>query len=89
MIEVFKTNVKYHDHARLLIAEIHNIYTDYEANFDLDDCDNILRIKSNTQVIHPAALIELLKGFGFDASVLPDDEPALGENTLARQDVFH
>lgn len=79
MIEVFKTNVEYRDHARLLIAEIKNRHEDYEVNFDLDDCDNILRVKSASRAIHAASVIELLQRFGFEASVLPDEIPALNE----------
>jgi hypothetical protein len=80
MIEVFKTNVKYLDHARLLIAEIKKLHSDYEANFDLDDCDSILRVKCTSQVIHATQLIELLSSYGFEASVLPDEVPTLDES---------
>ena len=72
MVEVFKTNVNERDHANMLINQIHKIFTDYKANFDLDDCDKILRVKSIKGVIEPSCLIDLLKKFGFHAEVLPD-----------------
>lgn len=75
MVEVFKTNVRYPEEADLLIALIHQAFSDYTANFDLDDCDNILRVVSKTGSIQSTALITLLKDFGFEAEVLPDDIP--------------
>lgn len=77
MVEVFRTNVQHHDHANMLIDQIHQVFTDYKANFDLDDCDRILRIKSVNGLVHTSPVIELLKYYGFDAEVLPDDVPSL------------
>jgi hypothetical protein len=73
MVEVFKTNVIEHHHANMLVDQIHQNFIDYKANFDLQDCDNILRVKSSTGSIQPSLLINLLKDFGFDAEMLPDD----------------
>lgn len=72
MIEVFKTKVRARSHAKMLISQIQNAFSDYEANFDLDDDDNILRIKSNTGIIQVSRIIALLKDFGFDARALDD-----------------
>ena len=73
MIEVFKTNVKDHELANMLVDQIHKTFVGYKANFDLQDCDNILRVKSATASIQCECLINLLKDFGFHAEVLPDD----------------
>ena len=72
MIEVFKTNVKEDSQANLLIDQIHNTFKGHEANFDLDDCDKILRVKYPAGFIEPALLIQLLNDFGFYAEVLSD-----------------
>ena len=72
MVEVFKTNVKDRGHANRLIELIHGSFADYKANFDLEDCDNILRVKCITGSIQSASLINLLKDFGFHAEILPD-----------------
>ena len=77
MVEVFKTNVEHFDHAAMLIDQIHQVFAEYKANFDLDDCDRILRVKSNNGLVHSSPVIELLKYYGFDAEVLPDDVPSL------------
>jgi hypothetical protein len=72
MIEVFKTNVRARSHAKMLVSQIQKAFNGYEANFDLDDCDNILRIKCETGMVQSPGLIALLKDFGFHAEVLDD-----------------
>lgn len=67
MVEVFKTNVADQDHAKMLIDEIHRIFIGHEANFDLEDCDNILRVKCTTGTVQSGLLIHSLKEFGFEA----------------------
>jgi len=74
MIEVFKTNVTQRDHAARLLDLIHETFDGYTANFDLQDCDHILRVKSAENAIEASIIIELLKNSGFDADVLPDEE---------------
>lgn len=73
MVEVFKTDVSNRDDANMLINHIHKACIDYKANFDLEDCDKILRVKCTTGYVQPILLINLLKGFGFNAAVLPDE----------------
>lgn len=73
MVEVFKTNVNDMDHAKMLIDQIHGTFSEYIANFDLEDCDRILRVKCITGVVHSIFLVDLLKDFGFTAVVLPDE----------------
>ena len=72
MIEVFKTNVENQDHAARLVEEIQKNFG-YKANFDLQDCDNILRVKSATTSIESNCLISFLKDLGFEAEILPDE----------------
>jgi hypothetical protein len=74
MVEVFKTNVTEACHASMIIERIHQVFTDYVANFDLEDCDRILRVRSKTGNIQPSCLIELLQGLGFCAEILQDNE---------------
>jgi hypothetical protein len=71
MVEVFKTNVDDPTCASWLVALIHKKLPAYRANFDLEDCDRILRVKSNTTSVCAATLILILKELGFEAEVLP------------------
>ena len=76
MIEVFKTNVGLSIHAKMLTDVIHSRFDGYAANFDLEDCDRILRIEAGAGVDH-VAIVGLLRDFGFHGEVLADDEPVL------------
>lgn len=75
MVEVFKTNVKDRSQAKMLVDRIHQTFNDYTANFDLDDCDKILRVKSSQGYIEATLLVDLLMDSGFHAEVLPDGDP--------------
>jgi len=73
MVEVFKTSVQDQDVATRLIDLIHTAFIGYKANFDLQDCDNILRVKSLTGPVESAELIDLLKELGYNAEILQDE----------------
>ena len=81
MVEVFKTNVKNERQADMLLNLIHRNFNAYKANFDLDDCDKILRVKSLHQEVQPKYLIDLLSDLGVEAEVLPDNQPIVPANT--------
>ncbi len=72
MVEVFKTNVENHAEANMLLHEIHKSFAGHEANFDLEDCDKILRVKCKEGIVEPSLFASLLSRFGFHAEVLPD-----------------
>ncbi len=69
MIEVFKTNVNCADKAKQLVEQIHETFECYRANFDLNDCNRILRIVSSSSVV-AADLIKWLKKFDCHAEIL-------------------
>jgi hypothetical protein len=79
MIEVFRTDVKDRDQANKLVDRIHNVFTGYQANFDLEDCDKILRVKCATGLVQSALLIDLLRDLGCDAEILPGDNLPSGQ----------
>ena len=45
MVEVFKTNVEKVQQAITLINELRLHFPESKINFDLDDCDKILRVE--------------------------------------------
>jgi hypothetical protein len=75
MVEVFKTDVKDPDHAKMLVDRIHAIFAGYTANFDLEDCDRILRVVSSDGFIQTSRVMNLLDNYGCHAEILPDDIP--------------
>ncbi|MEJ7645732.1 MAG: hypothetical protein WKF87_14150 [Chryseolinea sp.] len=72
MIEVFKTNVNDRIHAAMIVTKIQENFLLYEANFDLQDCDRILRVKSMFGSINSHDVIQFIHESGFRAEVLPD-----------------
>ena len=77
VVEVFKTDVKDQQHALLIVDEIQKTFPKYAANFDLADCDRILRVETAGGHIASTDLIKILKQLGCEAEVLPDDIPHL------------
>ena len=73
MVEVFKTNVTHQHHANMLIEQIQKTFVNYIVNFDLEDCDKILRVKCATGKIISSSLITLINELGFHAEILSDD----------------
>jgi len=71
MIEVFKTNVDNKASAANLIALL-RINFGYAVNFDLEDCDRILRVECTTGPVDAVAIIQLLHKAGFTAYILED-----------------
>lgn len=45
VVEVFKTNVQKESDKNYVIAIIQTHFPDYKINFDLEDCDKILRVE--------------------------------------------
>lgn len=81
MVEVFKTNVEDGDQSKMLVELIHNNFADYTANFDLMDCDNILRVQSSNSEVQSHLLIRLLQDQGVEAVILPDEIITIGTNS--------
>jgi hypothetical protein len=73
-VEVFRTNVTDADDAASLLACIHARFPEYKTNFDLDDCDRILRVQCNTGFVHTQAIIRLMGDAGYYAIALTDDD---------------
>lgn len=68
MVEVFKTNVQNHSDAERLVAELSKKNGILKINFDLNDCDNVLRIEA--EKINPLEIIELMHSNGFQCEVI-------------------
>lgn len=73
MIEVFKTNLVDEQIATEILTEIHSRFVNYKANFDLDDCDKILRVVCPDQAIDTLAIILLLRQRQVEIEVLSDE----------------
>lgn len=68
MVEIFKTNVDDHSQAEKIIALLNQHFPCFSVNFDLHDCDKILRVKGDSIPINEIEL--LVCNAGFHCSVL-------------------
>jgi hypothetical protein len=68
MVEVFKTNVRRKRQAKYLIQQIGHHYPSALSNFDLEDCDCVLRVKDD--LFSPLRIIEILAGNGFECQIM-------------------
>lgn len=82
MIEVLKTNVNERFQAVEVLQQLHRTFPGYQANFDLDDCDKILRVESKTERIQSVLIIVMLKNSGFRAEILEDELPEERDETF-------
>jgi hypothetical protein len=68
MVEVFKTNVKKTPQARRLVSLLTLHFPASRINFDLQDCDKVLRVEGDD--VAPAKIMGLVQGSGFACNVL-------------------
>ena len=68
MVEIFKTNV--HDilQAEKIIALLNDHFSAFMINFDLHDCDKILRVKGESIPIDD--IVSIVSANGFECSLL-------------------
>lgn len=70
MIYVFKTSVKTENDIKKLKPCLNELPPQTNWNFDLEDCDKILRIDSQTDVTN--YIIDEFKSYGFYCEELSD-----------------
>ncbi len=68
MVEVFKTTVYKEEQSELLLQKLHFEYPCWRINFDLEDCDNILRVEGDCIPIEK--VMRLLNSYGYDCEAL-------------------
>jgi hypothetical protein len=68
MIEVFKTDVQDAETAKALVHKLLGHFPNSKINFDLHDCDKILRVEGTT--IYAEKITEFLNSIGFHCEIL-------------------
>lgn len=68
MIEVFKTNVKKASQAKKIATLLQQQLPGTKINFDLADCDKILRVEGTS--FSPAVITNIMQQSGFTCSIL-------------------
>jgi hypothetical protein len=73
MVEVFKTNIRDRSHALAIGNCLQDAFNGYLINFDLEDCDRIMRIRSVNDEVDSERVCRIVLAMGFEASVLSDE----------------
>jgi hypothetical protein len=68
MVEVFKTNVYEEERSKALLQKLLVHFPNNKINFDLEDCDKILRVEGRN--ILPEKIMEILNEEGHDCEIL-------------------
>jgi tRNA G26 N,N-dimethylase Trm1 len=68
MVEVFKTNVQKKSESKKLLGTLLHAFPAYTINFDLSDCDKVLRIKGEN--IEVLKIIGHLRKYGYHCEPL-------------------
>jgi len=68
MVEVFKTNVQKKTQSKMLLCILSEAFPSFKINFDLSDCDKVLRVEGDT--MEAFRIIMLVKEYGFNCEVL-------------------
>jgi hypothetical protein len=68
MVEVFKTNVQKKIQSKMLLCILSETFPSLKINFDLSDCDKVLRVEGDNMEALPIMI--LVKEYGFTCELL-------------------
>ena len=68
MVEVFKTNVQKKAQSKMLLCILSEVFPSFKINFDLSDCDKVLRVEGDN--MEALRIIMLINEYGFKCEIL-------------------
>ena len=68
MVEVFKTNVQKKTQSKMLLCILSEAFPSFKINFDLSDCDKVLRVEGDN--MEALRIMMLVKHYGFNCEIL-------------------
>jgi len=68
MVEAFKTNVQKKAQSKMLLCILSEAFPSFKINFDLSDCDKVLRVEGDHMEALPIMI--LVKEYGFTCEIL-------------------
>ena len=68
MVEVFKTNVQKKTQSKMLLCILSEAFPSFKINFDLSDCDKVLRVEGDN--MEALRIMMIVKEYGFNCEVL-------------------
>ena len=69
MVEIFKTDIRELQVAHKVILQLREHFPEAKINFDLEDCDRILRVESTS--VETQKIINLLHQSGHQSELIP------------------
>ena len=67
-VEVFKTNVQKKAQSKIVLGVLSKVDPSFKINFDLSDCDKVLRVEGDN--IEATTIMVLVKERGFNCEPL-------------------
>jgi hypothetical protein len=68
MVEAFKTNIQKKAQSKMLLSILSEAFPSFKINFDLLDCDKVLRVEGDN--MEALRIIILVKEYGFKCEIL-------------------
>ena len=68
MVEAFKTNVQKKAQSKMLLSILSEAFPLFKINFDLSDCDKVLRVEGDN--MEALRIMRLVKEYGFKCEIL-------------------
>ena len=68
MVEIFKTNVQKKAQSKMLLYILSEAFPSFKINFDLSDCDKVLRVEGDN--MEALRIMILVKKYGFTCEIL-------------------
>jgi hypothetical protein len=68
MVEVFKTDVQKKAQSKMLLCSLSKAFPLCKINFDLSDCDKVLRVEGDN--MEALRIMILVKEYGFKCEIL-------------------
>jgi len=68
MVEVFKTDVQKKAQSKMLVCILSEAFPSFKINFDLSDCDKVLRVEGDN--IEALRIMILVKEYGVKCEIL-------------------
>ncbi len=69
-VAVFRTDISDQETAQMVCAILSHCFPDYQINFDLEDCDRILRVASLHEPVQTNAILAKVAGTGNEIDLL-------------------
>lgn len=69
-VEIFKTNIDSKEKAEEVLDYLSGSFPSYQINFDLEDCDNVLRVVGNEICVEK--ILHAMTKIGYHCELITD-----------------